>query len=425
MIGLGIRHDNLGAWRVQSKIAVSKARLLEIGIQTGTSLSSVPVPAPTHFHPGNRPIDQHRGFRDQSFYLPQLDGLRFFAFLLVFAHHHRFLDSDGSLGALRKEGWVGVDLFFALSAFLFAKLLSMERRSTGKIDARRFYMRRILRIWPAYFAYVGFCLLAHMAAQVQVGTPPVSRAIGLATFTDNIVAAWQGFNPILFTAHLWSICYEEQFYLAIPPAIWLLSKASPRTRGWVVAISILAGLCARALMIWRGSPHPAIWTLPWTHFESVALGAALGAGLLDGFWKRLPSWSPLVVALAATVVLVALPSVDRISMALFAKYAVAGILSVAWVQAAVSGKGLARILSHPALVHLGKRSYGLYLWHLAAIFAADATLRRIPGGAPYGMLSFVLSLATTCALAYVSYRWLESPFLRLKKKYESIHSRPI
>jgi len=343
----------------------------------------------------------------------------------VFAHHHRLLDPAGPLGALRREGWVGVDLFFALSAFLFAKLLSMERRSTGRIDTGRFYMRRILRIWPAYFVYVGFCLLAHLAVQSHVGPPPVSRAIGLATFTDNIASAWQGFNPILFTAHLWSICYEEQYYVTIPPAIWLFSRTPHRTRPWIIAFSILAGLCARGAMISLGSPHPAIWTLPWTHFESVALGAALGAGLLDGFWKRFPSWFPIALGLAGSIALVALPSVDRITMWLFPKYLVAGIASVAWVQAAISSERFARFLSHPALVHLGKRSYGLYLYHLAAIFAADATLRRIPGCAPYGVFSFVLSLATTSALAYVSYRWLESPFLRLKRKYESIRSRPI
>ena len=301
----------------------------------------------------------------------------------------------------------------------------MEHRSTGGIDPLRFYLRRILRIWPAYFVYVGFCLIAHMAVQGHIGPPPVSRAIGLATFTDNIASAWQGFNPILFTAHLWSICYEEQYYLAIPPAIWLFSKLTPRMRKFAIAVAILAGLCARGVMISREVPHPAIWTLPWTHFESVALGAALGAGLLDGFWKRFPTWFPLALGLLGSVALVLLPPVDQITMWLFSKYLVAGVASVAWVQAAIASSGFARFLSHPALVHLGKRSYGLYLWHLAAIFAVDATLRRVEGCAPYGALSFGLSLVATWVFAYVSYRWLESPFLRLKRKYETIRSRPI
>lgn len=388
-------------------------------------LSRVPNHNQRTIAPRNQPIDQHRPARDPSFYLPQLDGLRLFAFLLVFAHHHRLLEPTGPMGALRREGWVGVDLFFALSAFLFAKLLSMERHSTGKIDTGRFYMRRILRIWPAYFVYVGFCLIVHLAAQSHVGPPSISRAIGLFVFVDNIVSAWQGFNPILFTSHLWSICYEEQYYLAIPPAIWLFSKLAPRMRKWAIAFAILAGLCARGVMISRGAPHPAIWTLPWTHFESVALGAALGAGVLDKFWKRFPSWFPIALGVAGSGALVALPSVDRITMWLFPKYLAAGVASVAWVQAAIASNGFARFLSHPALVHLGKRSYGLYLFHLVAIFAVDATLRRVPGCAPYGVLSFGLSLVATWVFAYVSYRWLESPFLRLKKKYESIRSRPV
>ena len=103
------------------------------------------------------------------FYVPQLDGLRFIAFLLVFAHHGQRLSnllSSGSIGRsvldfLERRGWFGVDLFLVLSAFLITSLLLIEYDRHRNISLRGFYMRRILRIWPLYYlmTMVGFFLL--------------------------------------------------------------------------------------------------------------------------------------------------------------------------------------------------------------------------------------------------------------------------
>src|SRR5580704_3548587 len=103
--------------------------------------------------------------REKSFYLPELDGLRFFAFLAVFIYHsvaplpalspetgHFF-----ALGhAILRSGCYGVDLFFTLSAYLITELLMRERARTGRINVAAFYIRRMFRIWPLYFAFLGF-----------------------------------------------------------------------------------------------------------------------------------------------------------------------------------------------------------------------------------------------------------------------------
>src|ERR1700753_1939834 len=110
----------------------------------------------------------------RRFYQPELDGLRFYAFLGVFICHT--LPFDGALyrkfhlplpalwGAAAKAGACGVDLFFALSAFLITSLLLRERQETGSVSLPRFYLRRILRIWPLYFLVIGVgVVLAHTA----------------------------------------------------------------------------------------------------------------------------------------------------------------------------------------------------------------------------------------------------------------------
>src|SRR5690606_2476800 len=87
--------------------------------------------------------------------MPELDGLRFIAFLLVFLHHLPFpsewLARSPLLSRIHAFGWIGVDIFLVLSAYLLTRLAIEERRHTGRFDVVRFYMRRALRIWPLYF----------------------------------------------------------------------------------------------------------------------------------------------------------------------------------------------------------------------------------------------------------------------------------
>src|SRR5688572_6649596 len=95
-------------------------------------------------------------------YLPGLDVLRLAAFLLIFFHHAHFPDPAVSFVA-RKIGWIGVDIFFCLSAFLLGRLLLEEKEANGRIDIAAYFVRRILRIWPLYFIYVLLAVVFHFA----------------------------------------------------------------------------------------------------------------------------------------------------------------------------------------------------------------------------------------------------------------------
>jgi peptidoglycan/LPS O-acetylase OafA/YrhL len=152
------------------------------------------------------------------FYLPQLDGLRFCAFLLVFLHHSPVFPGGSRAAASVKDmGWVGVDLFFVLSAYLLIALLQKEYAATGATDFKKFFIRRALRIWPLFYVYVATCFVHFVATDGEDLTKMTGRTIGHLFFVDNFFSAFSGeYNPLPFTPHLWTIAFEEQIYLFMP-----------------------------------------------------------------------------------------------------------------------------------------------------------------------------------------------------------------
>lgn len=158
------------------------------------------------------------------YYRPELDCLRFIAFFYVFVRHvwHEieFGTADlsippilvGILQPIIAAGLYGVDVFFALSAFLITKLLLLERDRTGAVHVRSFYLRRILRIWPLYFAFV----LLLMPYEVLAVGVRLKYYASLFTFTQNWYCSWNTVVESTLTLALWSVCVEEQFYLVWP-----------------------------------------------------------------------------------------------------------------------------------------------------------------------------------------------------------------
>jgi peptidoglycan/LPS O-acetylase OafA/YrhL len=161
--------------------------------------------------------------QSKSFYLPELDGLRFFAFLSVFACHA--WDTTHGRNAFADIGTFGVDLFFTLSAFLITELLVQEKERLGKIDVLAFYARRILRIWPLYFVFLAGAFVVVRFSWLYLAT--------CALFIGNFGFYWWG-PPSLILSSLWSISVEEQFYIAWPLILRRLTE-----RGMVIAALVM------------------------------------------------------------------------------------------------------------------------------------------------------------------------------------------
>lgn len=361
----------------------------------------------------------------KGFYYPELDGLRFFAFLLVFLHHHPYINQLSSLKFLHDYGWIGVDVFFVLSSFLLTRLLFTEFQASQAIQYKKFYIRRIYRIWPLYFFFtflsVGIYLMTHDSISQAIWW----RIAGLLGFSDNIFTALQGYNPLPYAAHLWTITYEEQFYLLIPFMMFGLLKTSVQIRSMIFASIFISLSMIRYLLIQKGLAHPAIWVLPFTHFESMAFGVVLGFGGFEHLTKRI---HPLIfgfLSVAAFAGICLLPNLDHISNWLMASYLLSGLATTCLFLSVYHSKLLKKIFGFKLIAFLGKRSYGLYIYHMMAneLSAQIVTRQDV---LPRSMASaFWLSLFLTIVISIFSYMALERPFLKLKYKFEVIHSRPV
>jgi peptidoglycan/LPS O-acetylase OafA/YrhL len=361
----------------------------------------------------------------ERIYYPELDGLRFFAFLLVFVHHHGLFSKIPYLSILHTNGWIGVDLFFVLSAFLFTKLLIAEFNKTKTISFKKFYMRRIFRIWPIYFLFIGFSVAHYIIFKDSIGNSIGIRIIGLLTFSDNIMTAIYGYNPMPYITHLWTIAYEEQFYIFIPIIILSLVRSPFKIKlVSVISIYILFNGIRLALII-NNVPHPAIWVLPITHFESIVLGIVIGFGGLDILLKRIKPLMLGFIGILFFLLLCLLPNLDNISYWLIVSYSFIGISTALALFSISNSNYLKNVFSKELLVFLGKRSYGLYVYHLLGIGVASYMIAKFTLLPSNSLASFIYALSFTVIASIISYKVIETPFLKLKKKFEVIISRPI
>ena len=367
----------------------------------------------------------------RAFYHPELDGLRFLAFMLVFIHNAHPVLSDTSLKLLSEYGWIGVDLFFCLSAYLITRLLLMEAERDGGIDIRNFYIRRILRIWPLYFFYVAIGSLLVILSQGW-STSLLKHLAGLSTFTFNFAYFLLLPSPILLFVHLWTISYEEQFYAVIP---WFLGKVLTRGEGskWnVLGLLLLLGTALRALFIYLGLEHPAIYILPFTHFEAILGGLAIGLGLFDRPLQNAAGPALMLPAILCLGAVFLLPNNDVTGWGLMLTYPLVGLgmsLIVFWAVDRTHPL-LTRIIGNRVFVYLGKISYGLYVFHFGTLGLAARICSNILGitleqAALFRLTSLTIGMVLTVSFSALSYRWIERPFLKLKDRFSAVRSRPI
>lgn len=325
-------------------------------------------------------------------YLPQLDALRFVAFLMVYSVHAIPAEPGaypifGNLIATAVgSGRFGVDLFFVLSAYLITSLLVRERENAGRLDIRAFYSRRALRILPLFFSF-----LAVVAVVRGIEWP---HLVGFATFTGNFVMAATGL-PDFAIAPAWSLCVEWQFYL-----IWPLVVGRARCLRTIAVAMLAFSLGARSLWAVLGISPEMVWLLTFTRLDPFAFGVLLAVCPLP----RLPAFPAIVLGLAGVV---AAEATLRSPTLWVISYTIAAI-SCALVVA-----GTLRLPILPRLpIRLGQISYGLYLFH-AAIIAVAAN--ALDGSSPAKKVGGIAAaLLITIAIAALSHRYLESPFLRLK-----------
>ena len=360
-----------------------------------------------------------------AFYRPELDVLRFGCFLLVFFHHSFSRAGEGWRASLVDVGGFGVPVFFLLSSFLITELLLREREVSGRVHAGAFYLRRILRIWPLYFGFLGFCWVMGRLHLLH----PVPTAMGLSflAMAGNwyFVAMGASLSP---AGILWSVSVEEQFYLVWP---WLMRIGRVRV---LAAVNLLM-IAVAYVSLWRlaATGHGAdmaIWGNTLVQMQFFAVGSLLAMGLR--VWRPKISGVGRVVlgGMSAAVWMTAAwacrvkrfdATIDPVRACLGYALIVAGAV---FLFGAVYGLRVGRGRVSRALVYLGRVSYGLYVFHILMINAGGRLLKAVGLPATQGSAVMVtVSLAMTIVGVVVSYELYERPFLRLKGRWTIVRSR--
>jgi len=344
-------------------------------------------------------------------YRPELDGLRALAVAAVMLFHANV--------SWAKGGFLGVDVFFVLSGFLITRLLLEERETSGHLALGRFYLRRILRLFPAL---VVVCLACALYASIWLPHDQLLRTwrdvFATATYHMNWVQALHTQPLFGLLDHAWSLSIEEQFYV-IWPLVVIVAHRVGGVRG--VGLVALSGAAASAVMrlvfLHHEVPVRRIYFGLDTHADGLLLGCALAA--LTLLWptmsKALSGRVTRWVGPAALVVIgVAAATVSLTSRALYQWGYLAFVAVTALLVADLFARGLtARLLRREPLVAIGRVSYGLYLWHWPVYLVLNG------GRIHWAFVPLtVLRLVVSGLMAVLSFRLVEQPFLRLKSRLE-------
>jgi peptidoglycan/LPS O-acetylase OafA/YrhL len=361
---------------------------------------SPPATPETDFRLGHRPV---------------LDGVRAVAILAVLAAHF----GSGPKLEWPSGGFLGVDIFFVLSGFLITSILLEERRRTGSFSLRAFYVRRALRLFPALVLVVlAFLVYTLTVAPASVVHDNLIAAAATLTYWTNWLYA-EGMFGVGQTGllHAWTLSIEEQFYI-LWPLVLAAALLLGRTRAALaVAVGGIVAVVAWRLVLLAESD--AVWRMYFgfdARADSLLVGCALALLLTHGKW--LTGVRSLFFRLALV------PAILLIGFCLvFAKEAwtilyAGGFTLFALATAVVlynlvvsRPPILARLLEWSPMVYVGRISYGLYLWHFPIYLWTRDALEK-------GWLVTLVGLPLTFLLAAASFRYVEQPFLRYKKRFE-------
>jgi peptidoglycan/LPS O-acetylase OafA/YrhL len=364
--------------------------------------------------------------RGQRFYRPELDCLRFFAFFAVYVCHtlpssesfytdHHVLPHLATLLAAisRACGIAGVDLFFVLSAYLITSLLLREQARAGRLHLKSFYVRRILRIWPLYFVALGIAVVWHWF-QPSVYMPG-DYLLAYLLLSGNWMTSFYG-PPPSFMSILWSVSIEEQFYLSWP----LVLRFSRKKVLLMTAVTLWVAALMTRLYLARQPIHEyTIFPNTLARLDPFAWGILAAVVLRD-----VPQFSRgkriALLGLGAGVWLLC-----GHYFSVNFNFTVLGFAAVSMGSFAIFLAFLGSNFTHPALVYLGKISYGLYVYHLFCLYLSALLYHGKTNHAAWFGLHWVTALLLTVLIASASYSWLEAPFLRLKDSFTYVRSRPV
>lgn len=344
--------------------------------------------------------------------IPSLDGLRAISISMVLAGH-----AASGIAALR--GWPllfytlfngnrGVSVFFVISGFLITSLLSQEEQVIGRISLKNFYMRRAFRILPPFWVFLAgvvlFWKLGVFATRWQ------HLAIAFTFLRDYVSGDW-------WTGHSWSLSMEEQFYLLWPATLVFIGR---RKSLWICSVLILAAPVIRLLshLLITGKLGPIENFMFHMRMDSLMFGCALAmvhksAGF-QRFVKRILHWPGMMLCFGFFLIASGFLSYrfQGYYMLPFGHTLEGVAISYLLLYFVTKPESIGgRFLNSRILVHVGVISYSLYLWQ--QLFLTD-----LLGSSALG--KFPLNLIATFIAAELSWKLVEQPALKLRRRFERL-----
>ncbi len=353
-----------------------------------------------------------------------LDTLRALAIVFVVLHHYvLFVSRTDTFGWVGEIGWVGVDLFFALSGYLIGNQIFAALRSKRQFSLARFYARRLLRTLPNFYVVLALYFLWPWFRQGA----PLLPLWEYLTFTQNI-----NLQPGTAFSHAWSLCIEEQFYMLLPALALAIASLRKSLRwAWLaIAFAFVAGMAIRYL-VWDSyvaegrqastNYFKYIYYSTFCRFDELVAGVALA--LLRNFhprlWRRLTSHGNGMLAgglaLAAVTFWLFLEERQALPVTVIGFPMLALSFSML-ILAALGRSSMLRTARVPGAASLALWSYAIYLGHKQLCILARAPLEAL-GYGPDSLVAIIAMLVLSVFAGWLLYHCIEKPFMALRARY--------
>jgi peptidoglycan/LPS O-acetylase OafA/YrhL len=375
--------------------------------------------------------------------VPELDGLRGFAILIVIVGHYISVSAPGLIGRVLSTtaalSWTGVDLFFVLSGFLIGGILLDVRESGNYFQV--FYARRFFRIFPVYYAWLILYVLllvlgrsflqSHMASGIvpTLGFETWSHFLYLQNFVaGNYVAISEW-----CLGATWSLAVEEQFYLLAPLAVRFLNR---RTLSWFLVATVAAAPLIRLFVRSKIPFGPDLaYTLMFCRVDALALGMLVAIAVRDEKWKTIVLGNSRLLKTASIIL-----GVGMIGIWIWAhnpRFLTAQSLGYTWIAffyasilllaIGIPTGPFAKVCRSGFLRELGRVSYCMYIIHLPIQLGVSMLLTRRPPQlfSSLDVVSLLAGLGITYGIARISWVVLEHPLLQIGHRWSYGEQAPV
>jgi peptidoglycan/LPS O-acetylase OafA/YrhL len=342
----------------------------------------------------------------------ELDFIRGLAIIAVMGFHfHSYPTGSAVIAAieypLKSFGHEGVNLFFTLSGFLVGGLLLKQYAQEGRIDAGRFIVRRIFKIWPAYYVLILF--------HVIVGRHPANTFL-----VQNLTHMQNYFGSSI--AQTWSLAVEEHFYLFLPLLLIFLARFKTRVDAILAVLGAIcvAVLVARCIAVAHGQIDQTFFYTQY-RIDSLLFGVMLAAlyWMKPAVYRALAERKLLLVVMVVGLVLWLVLGTRNVALDQSVGYTIQAIGFCALIVLTLEYSSQVRgFFVYRVVGWIGVYSYGIYLWHSLALAPGDMLIRKaaalhLPALPAWFAIMFA-QFAIAIVVGYVTTRAVEFPFLRIR-----------